>query len=283
MNVVCDYRRIPNLLTIKQLYDIKELQKACEAFEPIQLKLNWDMLETRPENEVHDFFHYEGEQLIGFLGLYGFGNKVELCGMVHPDYRKRGIFKELFMRAEKLIEEKRYKVILLNAPSDSESAKLFLHTIPCSYSFSEYQMKWEKKELDRQEEVKLRIATTSDRELEIRLDVECFGFEEGDAREYNDRILHVDDHFIIEADGRSVGKMRIAHTDGEAWIYGFAILPEYQGKGIGRKALTNVVLEEQQKGYPIFLEVEAKNANALRLYQSCGFHAYHSQDYYLKH
>lgn len=270
------------MLTIKQLYDIKELQKVCEAFEPFQLKLNWDMLETRPENEVHEFFHYEGEQLIGFLGLYGFGNKEELCGMVHPDYRRRGIFKELFMKAEKLIEEKQYKLVLLNAPSNSESAKLYLHTIPCSYSFSEYQMKWEEKELDQQEDVSLRPSTSDDHELEIQLDVHCFGFEEGDAREYNDRILHVDDHFIIEAGGHSVGKMRIAHTNGEAWIYGFAILPEYQGKGIGRKALTNVVLEEHQKGYPIFLEVEAKNANALRLYQSCGFHAYHSQDYYQK-
>ncbi|WP_442597768.1 GNAT family N-acetyltransferase [Neobacillus sp. D3-1R] len=271
------------MLRSKQLVDIKELQKICEAGEPFELKLNWDMLETRPENETHDLFHYEGEKLVGFIGLYGFGNKVELCGMVHPDYRRRGIFTQLYKKAEELMVERNYKRILLNAPSNSESAKGFLKTLPCTYSFSEHQMKWQEKELVKQEDVVLRPSTPKDVELEIELDVRCFGFEETDASEYNhNQMKLVDEYFMIEADGKPVGKMRVSHTNGEAWIYGFAVLPEHQGKGIGRKALTNVVLKEHKQGYPVFLEVEAKNANALRLYQSCGFEAYHSQDYYLK-
>ncbi|HYK73706.1 MAG TPA: GNAT family N-acetyltransferase [Pseudoneobacillus sp.] len=271
------------MLSSKQLVDIKELQKACEAGESFELKLNWDMLETRPENEIHDFFHYEGDKLIGFIGLYGFGNKVELCGMVHPEFRRKGIFTELYQKAEKMMEEQKYKVILLNAPSNSESAKGFLQTIPCSYSFSEHQMKWKEKELVKQEDVSLRFSTPEDLELEIQLEVQCFGFEESDAREYNEgQIRLVDEYYMIEAAGKTVGKMRVSHSNGEAWIYGFAVLTDHQGKGIGRKALTNVVLKEHQEGYPVFLEVEAKNDNALRLYQSCGFEAYHSQDYYLK-
>lgn len=269
------------MLTSKQLVDIKELQQACEKGETFQLKLNWDMLQTRPENEVHDFFHYEDGKLVGFAGLYGFGNKVELCGMVHPDYRRKGIFTQLFNIAEKAILERRYKQILLNAPSKSESAKGFLETISCSYSFSEHQMKWHEQELAKQEDVSLRPSTSDDLETEIQLDVQCFGYEEDDAREYNEQIRLVDQYSIIEWEGKSVGKMRISHTDGEAWIYGFAVLPEYQGRGIGRKALTNVVLEQHQNGFPIFLEVEAKNANALKLYEACGFRAYHSQDYYV--
>jgi ribosomal protein S18 acetylase RimI-like enzyme len=270
------------LLTSKQLVEIKELQRACEAGESFELKLNWDMLQTRPENETFDFFHYENEQLAGFIGLYGFGNKVEICGMVHPEYRRQGIFTQLFHKAVNLIEERKYKQVLLNAPSNSESAKRFLANINCSYSFSEHQMKWEEKELIKHEDVLLRPATEVDFDLEVQLDVRCFGFEEEDAKVHNSQFRLVDDYSIIEWNHQPVGKMRISHLDGEAWIYGFAILPEFQGKGIGRKALTNVVLEQHQDGYPIFLEVEAKNANALKLYESCGFRAYHSQDYYLK-
>jgi ribosomal protein S18 acetylase RimI-like enzyme len=271
-----------HLLTSKQLVNIKELQKICEAGEPFELKLNWDLLETRPENEVHDLFYYENDKLVGFLGLYGFGNKVELCGMVHPEYRRRGIFTRLYQDAEKMIAEQKYKKVLLNAPSTSDTAKGFLKSIPCEYAFSEHQMKWEIKDLSKQVDVQLREATPEDFDLEVQLDVECFDFEEEDAREYNDRIRLVDDHCIIDWEGKSVGKMRLSHQNDEAWIYGFAVLPEFQGKGIGRKALTNVVLDEHQNGFPIFLEVEAKNANALRLYESCGFKAYHSQDYYNK-
>ncbi|MFD2445152.1 GNAT family N-acetyltransferase [Bacillus sp. CGMCC 1.16607] len=270
------------MLTSKQLCDIKELQQACEAGEDFQLKLNWDMLQTRPENEVHDFFHYENEKLVGFIGLYGFGNKVELCGMVHPDYRRKGIFTQLFNEAEKLMAERKYKVILLNAPTKSESAKGFIQTIPCTYSISEHQMQWHEKELEKNEEVTLRPAEPQDLELEIQLEVQCFGFEEDEAREYNQQPRLVDEYYMIESGDKAVGKMRVSHTNGEAWIYGFAVLPEYQGKGIGRKALTNVIVDENRAGNPIFLEVEAKNDNALRLYESCGFKAYHSQDYYKK-
>jgi ribosomal protein S18 acetylase RimI-like enzyme len=270
------------LLTSKQLVDIKELQHACEVGESFELKLNWDMLQTRPENEIHDFFHYEHDKLVGFLGLYGFGSKVELCGMVHPEYRRKGIFTKLYTEAEKVMEERNVKQILLNAPTQSETAKQLLLTLPCSYSFSEHQMQWEEKEMVLHEDVSLRISRPEDLELEIQLDTECFGIEEEDARAFNEQIRLVDEYSIIEWAGESVGKMRISYTNGEAWIYGFAVLPKYQGKGIGRKALSNVVLEQHQKGYPIFLEVEAKNANALRLYESCGFRSYHSQDYYEK-
>jgi ribosomal protein S18 acetylase RimI-like enzyme len=85
---------------------------------------------------------------------------------------------------------------------------------------------------------------------------------------------------MIEKGGRAVGKIRVDHSGREAWIYGFSILPKYQGKGLGRKALKKVVAEQCQLGYDIFLEVEATNEHALRLYESCGFKTIQRQDYY---
>ncbi|MFD1905671.1 hypothetical protein ACFSQ7_19235 [Paenibacillus rhizoplanae] len=31
-----------------------------------------------------------GELLTGFIGLYGIGGDMEVCGMVRPGYRRRG-------------------------------------------------------------------------------------------------------------------------------------------------------------------------------------------------
>ncbi|WP_260631107.1 GNAT family N-acetyltransferase [Bacillus sp. S/N-304-OC-R1] len=271
------------MLTSKQLMDIKKLQNVCEAGESFELKLNWDMLKAEDNTDTKGFFHYVDEKLVGFIGLYGFGNKVELCGMVHPDFRRRGIFTQLYQEAQIVMNECGYKKILLNAPANSESAKGFLTSIPCSYSLSEHQMKWEEKEMVQYDDVSLRLSTPDDFELEVQLEVQCFGFEEEEAIKYNQqKNREEDENYIILSGEQAVGKMRVSHYDGEAWIYGFAILPDYQGQGIGRKALSNVVVKEHQNGNPIFLEVEAKNANALRLYESCGFRAYHSQDYYEK-
>lgn len=72
----------------------------------------------------------------------------------------------------------------------------------------------------------------------------------------------------------------MSRKDGEAWIYGFAILPEHQGKGIGSKVLRQVIKEESSAGYSVHLEVETKNDQALGLYKAVGFKVVHSQDYY---
>jgi ribosomal protein S18 acetylase RimI-like enzyme len=270
------------MLTNQQLKEIGELQKECEAADFIQLKLNWDMLQDRSGREITDFFHYENDVLVGFLGLYGFGNKVELCGMVKPNYRRKGILTKLFSEAIHVIENRGYTEILLNAPTNSQSAKRFLQKVSCDYAFTEYQMKWQQIELFYSNDVSLRPSTSEDLEDEIQLDIKCFGLDEEGAREF---ILQMkqsqnEESYMIEKDGITVGKIRVSHHNEEAWIFGFCVDPKYQGKGIGRRVLTNVVLTEHQKGFPIFLEVEANNANALVLYESCGFKSYHSQDYY---
>ncbi|HJV18087.1 MAG TPA: GNAT family N-acetyltransferase [Bacillales bacterium] len=270
------------MLTNQQLEEIKELQKECESADEIQLKLNWDMLQERSSREITDFFHFEDGVLVGFLGLYGFGNKVELCGMVKPDYRRKGIFTKLFSEAMNVIEKRGFAEILLNAPTNSSFAKSFLRTVTCDYAFTEYQMQWQKKELCYSDEVSVRPSTSDDLEDEILLDIKCFGLDEAGAREFNlqMRQYQSEEFYIIEQEGQTVGKIRVSHLNEEAWIFGFCVDPEYQGKGIGRRVLTNIVLIEKQKGYPIFLEVEANNLNALGLYESCGFQSYYSQDYY---
>ncbi len=271
------------MLSKEQLQQIKELKSVCEKEGGFELKLNEDMLETRDENSKEDFFHYEDGRLVGFLGCYGFGNKVEMTGMVHPDYRRKGIFTKLFAEAVAEVKLQETTTILLNAPSSSKNAKEFLKNIPCTFEMAEYQMKWEAGELSDDPAVIIRPSTSDeDFESEIQLEVACFGFTEQEAQSFNQRIkeLNSEDMFIIEAKDRTAGKIRVSETNGEAWIYGFAVFPELQGKGIGRKALSKVVRMKTEKGLPVFLEVEARNAHALKLYESCGFRSYHSQDYY---
>ena len=108
--------------------------------------------------------------------------------------------------------------------------------------------------------------------------------DEEDARSHLERIKERQDEqfLMIEADNETVGKVRINRMDGEAWIYGFAILPEYQGRGYGRKVLRNIVKNEHEAGNQIWLEVEAKNSRALDLYESVGFVKMQGQDYYKK-
>lgn len=269
------------MLTKEQLKEIKDLQKQCEEYESIQLKLNWDMLENRENGVINDFFQYEAGKLVGFLALYNFGNKYELCGMVSPIWRRKGIFTQLFNSALRELQERNCSLLLVNAPAESLSAKGFLQQTDCVYYMSEHQMKWSETPLQKNESVLLRLSQTHDFDDEIQLDVQCFGFKEEEAIEFANRMQAGNELFyIIEHDGKTMGKIRVDRNKGVSWIYGFAIYPEQQGKGIGRGALATIILQERELGNDVFLEVEAKNENALKLYQSCGFKAFHVQEYY---
>ena len=267
--------------TTKQLQDIEQLQKECEEHDGIQLKLNWDMLRKR-ENDQLDFFCYNKNELVAFLGLYPFGSTVEVCGMVKPTERRNHHFNHLFQRGMDTVKENGYKKILLNAPAGSKEAKAFLAHVGATYAFSEHQMTWREKDLKTVDGFTLRHATEADLAMRVRLDAECFGIPEEDAKVTESRIDgEADtDMWMIDVDEETIGKIRVKRKDGKAWIYGFSILPSYQGKGIGRKVLQLIIMEQHSSGYSVHLEVETKNSNALRLYESLGFEVVHAQDYY---
>lgn len=270
------------MLTEKELKEIRSLQQICEKNDNIHLKLNWDMLENRDQNNQEDFFYYEKNELVGYLALYTFGKKMELCGMVHPKNRRMGIFSNLFQQA--LTAIRTADNLLINAPAKSIAAKGFLQSIPCNYSFSEYQMKWEEKELKlTNKKVTLLKATEEHLPLIIQLDKECFSMVEQDAIALNKRILEdgTQPTYMIQYLNKLIGKIRIQREPSESYFYGFAVSPEFQGRGIGRNALMQAVLYEWKNGvYNIFLEVATENEQALALYTKCGFKTYETQDYY---
>lgn len=271
------------LLTMEQLEEIKALQQVVQRHDSIELKLNWDMLENRSEEEQTDFLTYDSGQLVGFLGLYSFGSKIEVCGMVHPDYRRIGIFSNLFQNSHSALEKARH--ILLNIPSNSKLGKLWLDSITCTYEESEYMMKWKGKVLpDLDESINLRPSRKEDIDMKMKMDVACFDFKAEDAKMYNDRLEKEGlqkEFFMIEAEDKTVGKIRIHHDKERSEIYGFAVLPEFQGKGYGRKALQEAVRMEAQRGQSVYLEVQTENEKALSLYTSTGFIKESQQDYYL--
>lgn len=270
------------MLTSKELEQIQLLQIICENHDNINLKLNWDMLKNRNDELKTDFFYYHNQMLAGFAAIYGFGSEAEICGMVHPDYRRRGIFSALLAEAKPIL--KTYQSILINAPSNSAAAKSFLSANEYKYSFSEHQMKWIPKDLVvENDHVNLRHANQSDLERMSLIDHLCFGISLENAIVTNRKALSDDNqtNYVITFEQEDVGKMRIQNDGTGTWIYAFAIHPSYQGKGIGRAALASCLKSLTKKdGESIHLDVVATNYNALKLYHSCGFKEYGSQDYY---
>ena len=83
-----------------------------------RLKLEWGALRSRRGDQVEDLLWWEGDQLLGFLGLYSFGDPVELSGMVAPAARRRGIATALLDAGLGLCREREHAQALAKVAVD---------------------------------------------------------------------------------------------------------------------------------------------------------------------
>ena len=83
---------------------------------------------------------------------------------------------------------------------------------------------------------------------------------------------HLDDTSIIQYKGIDIGIFTLYYDEiGDACVDMFAILPDYQGKGIGTQILINVL--EENKNVRIYLKTYKENSSRI-LYQRVGFRKY---------
>lgn len=276
-------------LSEQELAAIEQLADLCNLADGIQLKLNWEMLNNRPTDETNDFLYYEGDQLVGFAALYIFrSTEAELSGMVHPDYRRKGVFSQLTRAAQEECRRRSIPKLIYIVHHRSDSGKAFALATGARYGFSEYWMKRTQDLLpqaseDPQKAVTLRPTGIQDSEDIVALNVSGFGVTEADSREYVERTLESkNDHTYISHLGEiPVGKIGVLEENGVAFIFGFCVASHYQRKGLGRQILSKTIQLLLKKGYAtIELEVAVENLNALALYESCGFETTGANDYY---
>ncbi len=78
--------------------------------------------------------------------------------------------------------------------------------------------------------------------------------------------------FTLRVDGKLVAYVGMLSVAGEAQVLNLATLPEYRGRGYGRRLLLHMLNEARARGCETAtLEVRDSNAPARGLYRSVGF------------
>jgi ribosomal protein S18 acetylase RimI-like enzyme len=269
-------------LSDRALRGIAELEKQVIAADGGRLKLEWRVLRSRSGQEVEDLLWWDGERCLGFLGLYAFGAPtVEIAGMVDPSARRRGIATALLVAALPLCVERGYDRALLVTPRASVGGRAFALARGGALEHSEHVLVLDGPPTDGpvDPELHLRLATVADADVLARLLTAAFGWPAGDmaARLAEDAARTL----VGERDAAVVATIRLAREEDAGRIYGFAVDPQLQGRGIGRDVLRRVCHQLQNEGVSsVGLEVAVDNDHALGLYTSLGFAPVTTEDYY---
>lgn len=261
---------------------LAELEARTIAADGGRLKLEWGVLRTRAEHDVQDVLWWDGDRLLGFLGLYVFGaSTVELAGMVDPTARRRGIATALLDAALGVCRERDAQKVLLVTPRESLAGKCLALNRNAVLEHSEYGLALRGAPVEGLSDsaLSLRTATPADAPEISTLLTDAFGWPDTDTLERlasdNARTL------VAEIDGRMIGTVRVTRGEEPGGVYGFAVQRAWRGRGIGRDVLRRVCHQLRDEGVRrIGLEVAVENDGALGLYTSLGFEPISTEDYY---
>ena len=273
-------------LAPEELAEIEQLASLCNRHDRSDLKLNWVILRSRPRDEVNDFLYYEDGLLVGYLALFSFNSQeAESSGMVHPAHRRHGIFTALFRAAEEECQGRGIPQILFIIGHAYKAGLAFAKAFGMRYHHSEYKMVFKESRLSTKfdEHLQFRSAKIEDAPVLGHITAVAFNMVEAEIDWYSEQMLQDSSrrYYVALLNDVYIGKIEVSLDEQEAFIYGFAVLPAYRGRGYGRQILTKTLQEILALGHRrVSLEVATDNKNALSLYQSCGFKETGSYEYY---
>jgi ribosomal protein S18 acetylase RimI-like enzyme len=274
-------------LSATALEAIADLERRVLEVDGGRLKLEWNQLRARPGAQVDDVLWWDGDRLLGFCGIYVHGGDPEITGMVDPGARRRGIGKALFDSVVTVCRERGIAKVLLIVPRPSVAGRELALTRGGTLDHSEHALVLEGEPTDGPSDphILLRPATVDDAETVGAILGAAFDWTPDDLPEQLARSSRLSRTLVIEAEGRPAGTICISHnvTAGidTGGIYGFAVTPSRQGRGIGRDVLRRCCRLLRDEGASrVGLEVAVENEHALGLYTDTGFTPVSTEDYY---
>jgi ribosomal protein S18 acetylase RimI-like enzyme len=279
-------------LTERELAEVEELAALCNAREHLFMRLDHNLLAlpTLPTDDL--FLAYNGNLLIGCLLLDRYRLDIkEVTSMVHPDFRRQGIFTRLLEAARKECLSRGIHRLLLVCETNAKSGQAFVQAIGAGRDSAEHRMLLQtfQPRLQFDDHLLFREAVYDDlSDLATVLATDM-----GD--DYEQAFAHVRQSwkrpnqcfYIATYGGEDAGRaepvatLRIEETPVELGIYGFVVRPEYRGRGYGRQLLEEAIIAARARSQkPLLLEVDTNNFTALNLYQSVGFVIERTYEYY---
>jgi GNAT superfamily N-acetyltransferase len=127
--------------------------------------------------------------------------------------------------------------------------------------------------------VTLRKALPGDRDFAFRARKaafqpyveKAFGWNEGAQQQLHAERFGVQEFRIISVAGLDVGVMALEKSHDCVRLNQLFLLPEYQGREIGRRSMSVVMDEARALGLPIRLRVLRVNPRARKFYERLGF------------
>ena len=282
-----------SILTEIELAEIEQLTELCNRSDNLHMRLSFAMLRRRSDKENNDFLYYEQSTLVGYLAFDEWGaDEKEVVAMVHPDFRRKGIFSALLAAAREECRRRAISNLLLICEQSSVSGQACAKAIGARLSFSEHEMVLENFQERYTFDERLSVREAGRADIGAIATVLAASFDDpeplvtANLLKRFSRVEPPRTYLATFGEGElscnePVGTLRLDEVDDVIGIYGFGVIPDYRGRGYGRQMLEETIRAIRKTSQkPIMLDVETDNAPAIGLYESCGFRIKTTYNYF---
>jgi ribosomal protein S18 acetylase RimI-like enzyme len=269
-----------------ELAEIQQLAQQCQEHESLDYRLNWDVLAVRNGEHPNDLLYYRDDMLIGLFSIDGLGTEEpEGTGIVHPGYRRQGVFSALVTAAREVCRQHKAKSLILYFDHRSEAAIALANALGAQHDFSEHSMRLEDTSRLPQVEQRLDFRRATPEDAQAIGTILAPDFDEDAAQVQQNVTLNmrspIYQYYVARLGDEAIGTLNVQNLSGDLYIYGFVVRADQRGRGYGKEILTRTIADlVAERPRPVFLEVETENDPAFGLYRSLGFEITATYDYY---
>lgn len=269
-------------LSTEQRHDLALLRLSCQAVDGNTIPIYPELLASE-RMYAANFLYYDQGHIIGFLAVFFFYEQaVEISLLIHPDWRKKGIARQLFKASLPLLEQEAVASVYFSRPQGLPSAAL--KACGLGYSSSEYRLSLtDKKTALAATTLVIRQANLADLEALCALDEACFG-PDLDNEVQLKTLVQAPNYVLLlgEMAGCVLAKVHLCIQDDALILSNLAVMPTAQRQGYGRALIeASIARMSALQKTKLSLDVESKNARALNLYLQCGFQIENACDYFI--
>lgn len=270
--------------------EIREVEEECKKHDGLKGNMYLDTSLNFNKDIKSIFLAYQKEKLVGFLFMFiPTQQEAEIYAYTLPEYRQRGIFRNLLEKAQAELINHNIHDILIVCENGFLHGKEITKRVNAEYEFTEYVLKYIQNDnsILKDKSYRTKLCTPTLKDLEELISMSQLIYEENyeDSKSMILNTLESEsrNQYTIMFDNKFIGIGGANAEDNEISIFGLGILPEYQGRGFGRELLHQIVSDLLKKNYKnITLEVNSNNKRAFNLYKSSGFEIKTAIDYYRK-
>lgn len=266
-----------------QLEQLSELSTLCQQHDG-GLPVIYHQLLAQKRDSKNTVFYHQDEQLLGFLAIYFFYEQAcEVSLLVAPNHRRQHIASQLLLKIIPLLITKEIEKLIFSIPS--VIATDWLTSLGFSYSHSEYHMTRTgyAPVLLHNPLLEIRLATIDDINILSEIDNACFKDGQPNSHARFTNLLNDSNYslFLAYYKQQPIGKAHICWQNAQILFSDIAILPTFQGQGLGNELLIFCINQTLMQGHSeMALDVEGHNITALNLYLRHDFKTAYQHDFW---